>query len=467
MNEDKPGSLFQRIFQKNRISKEEYKQLEDETSPPPNLGVTFSDSRKIILSGLIVVGLFFGIGGLWVTFAEMTGAVIANGEVRVDTERKTVQHLEGGIVRKILVRNGDHVEVGQPLLLLDSTQIGAATDQALLQLAVIRIEEARLIAERELKAEPAWPKADGSIPEEKFAELLESSQKVFSSNRLALKNQSALLRKQINQLHEQIRSIDDRLIAGQQVSETLQEELEAKLVLFKDHYIDKTRILELRRALAEKQGSQAQLRGSQAEMRERVAEFELRIDSLESEYRQAAITRLAEMNQERFTLQQRLLPLQDARRRQEVTAPVSGEVVALQVHSEGGVLQPGQPILDIVPKESPLIVECKIKVSDITHIYYGQSADVQLLAFNTRTTPKISGKVVYISADRILHETPYGEQPTYVVHVEINKNELVDNELYLTAGMPAAVFIRTEPRTVLDYALAPLTETFDRAMREN
>ena len=165
-------------------------------------------------------------------------------------------------------------------------------------------------------------------------------------------------------------------------------------------------------------------------------------------------------------MQQKLLPLQDARRRQVVTAPVSGEVVALQVHSIGGVIKPGDPILDIVPKDSPLIVECHIQVSDIADVYQGQFTDVQLVAFPMRTTPKIKGEVVYVSADRMLQRTPYGEQPVYIVHVELNKQQLSENNLYLTAGMPAAVFIRTKPRTVLDYVLEPLKENFDRALRE-
>jgi HlyD family type I secretion membrane fusion protein len=467
MNMNKPTSLLQRLFRKNQVSKEEYEQIGDEKSPQPKLEIHFSDSKNIIRAGMIVVFLFFGVGGLWVTFAEITGAVIASGEIRVDTERKTVQHLEGGIVRKILVRNGDQVVAGQPLLQLDSTRVSATTDQYLLQLAAFEIEEIRLLAERDYLDEPDWPANDATIPQQKFDELLNSAQKVFSSNRLALENQSTLLRKQISQMLEQIRSMDDRIVAELQVSDTLQEELDAKQVLYEDHYIEKTQILELRRALSERMGVLAQLRGTQAEIRERIAEFELRIDALKSEYRQTSIARLSELQQQSFSLQQQLLPFQDALSRQEITAPVDGEVVAMQVHSEGGVLQPGQPILDIVPVDSPLIVECRIKVSDITNVFKGQMADVQLVAFSARSTPKISGEVVYISADRIMQSSPAGEQPGYIVHVELNKQELQDNNLYLTAGMPAAVFITTKPRTVLDYALEPLTESFDRALREN
>lgn len=459
-------SFLQRIF-KNSITADDYAQIEDENSPPPVLNIRFSDSRRIIFYGLLIVALFFGAGGIWMYFAEITGAVIASGEVRVDTERKTVQHLEGGIVRDIMVRNGDHVIAGQPLIVLDSSRIVATTDQLSLQIAAATLEDLRLKAEKSLLAEVPWPTQDSTIPQHKFAELLDAGRKVFQSGRRALKNQMALLNSQIEQLYQQDHSFDGRLNSEKQIIATLQDELDAKMVLFEQQYIDKTRILELRRAVAEHQGLMAQMEGSQAELRERVAEFKLRISALENEYRQQAINRQSEVQKRLFDLQQQLLPYLDARERLTISAPVDGEVVALQVHSRGGVISPGQPLLDIVPKDSPLIVECRIQVNDVTHVFKGQSADVQLLAFQQRTTPKIHGTVVYISADRIMQRTPYGEQPSYIVHVELDKQQLVDNDLYLSAGMPAAVFIRTQPRTVLNYALEPLQENFDRALREN
>ncbi len=454
------------LVEMDQISEGECTPIEDKTTQP-EVNLTFTESRKIIMAGLIIVGLFFGFGGAWVTFAEINGAVIANGEVRVDTERKTVQHLEGGIVREILVRNGDKVKQGQPLILLDGARVIAAVDQTQLQLTALEIKQSRLIAEQELGAQVNWPANDGQVPQAKFSELLAAEKKVFYSGRQSLENQIALINKQIDQLREQIQSIADRLVAEGQVSEALQEELDTKMVLYESQYIEKTQILGLQRALAEKRATQAQLRGSQAEMYEREAEFDLRIDMLKNDVRQKAVTSLSEVQQAVSDTQQRLLPLQDARQRLVVSAPVSGEVVALNVHSRDGVVSPGQPLLDIVPEDSPLIIENHIKVSDINHVFLGQEADVQLLAFSTRTKPKVKGKVVYISADRIMQQTPYGEQPTYVVHVQLNKQELIDNDLYLTAGMPASVFIKTDPRTVLDYALEPLKENFDRALREN
>mgnify|MGYP001247270830 CR=1 FL=1 len=463
----KPENWLRRIFFRNRITQDDYARIEDETTPPPELPIRFADSRRIIRSGLFIILLFFGVGGTWVTLARITGAVIASGELRVDTERKTVQHLEGGIVKDILVRNGDQVEAGQPLLVLDSSRVVSASDQLRIQIVAAQLDEARLNAEKNLESGVAWPPNDPEVPIHKYKELLESARKVFSSGRETLENKIDLLRKQIDQLDQQDLSITGRLQAEQQIIAALQEELDAKLILFEEQYIDKTRILELRRAVAEHQGLQAQLRGSQAELRERKAEFQLRISTLENEYRQEAVNRQSEVQQRLFDLQQQLVPLLDARGRLTVTAPVAGEVVALQVHSVGGVISPGQPLMDIVPKDSPLIVECRIMVNDITHIFKGQLADVQLLAFNRRTTPKIPGEVVYISADRILQKTAYGEQPAYIVYVELDKQELVKNDLYISPGMPAAVFIRTEPRTVLDYILEPLTANFDRALREN
>ena len=458
---------LQRFLMRNRITADDYEKIKDETIPPPELNISFADSRRIIMSGLIIVGLFFGIGGAWVTFAQISGAVIASGEVRVDTERKTVQHLEGGIIHNILVRNGDSVEAGQPLIILDSSRIVSQTDQILLRLAAAQLADLRFNAEKNLASQVQWPQENSDIEPEKFTELLNLARKVFTSGRETLGNQIAMLRKQIGQLHQQDLSLDGRLEAEQEIVATLQEELEAKMILFKQQYIDKTRILELRRAIAEHRGMQAQLRGSQAELRERTAELRLRISALENEYRQNAAQQQDEIQQHLFDLQQQLLPLLDARQRLSISAPVSGDIVAMQVHSIGGVVRAGEPLLDIVPHGSPLIVECHIMVKDITHVQKGQEADVQLLAFKQRNTSKILGHVVYISADRIMQRTAYGEQPAYVVHVELDKQQLKENNLYISAGMPAAVFIRTKSRTVLDYILEPLTENFDRALREN
>lgn len=426
-----------------------------------------SDSRAVVVAGMLIILLFFGVGGLWIGLAKLSGAVIASGEVRVDTERKTVQHLEGGIIQDILVRDGDLVRVGQPLIVLQSSRIVAATDQLYLQIMAEQLKNARLDAEKVMSAKVSWPANDGTVPPDSYNEMLESNQKVFKTGRQALENNIDLFHKQISQLQQQLSSLDGRLSADRQVIATLQEELDAKAILLAENYIDKTQVLALQRALAERHGEVAQLQGSQAELKEKIAELELRIASVQNEYRQVANREQSQVQQRLFELQQQLLPMLDSKNRLVVTAPVSGAVVALQVHSRGGVLNPGQPILDIVPENSRLIVECGIQVKDITHIAIGQYADVQLLAFNQRETPKIPGEVIYVSADRIIKKTSVGDLPSYIVHVELDKQALEKNNLTISAGMPASVFIRTEERTVFDYLVEPLLHNFDRALREN
>lgn len=462
---NKLALLWKRLLP-NDLSDEEYSRLQDENAPLPELKITYTDTRRIIHIGLLIVVLFFGFGGVWITVAEISGAVIAGGEVKVDTERKTVQHLEGGIVRSILVANGSRVKVNQPLIELESSRVLAGVEQLRLQLAASALEIARLEAEKEMGAKPRWPESLADISPDKFSELLESEVKVFASRRTSLDNQTGLLRKQIQQLKEQKISLGHRLSAQQEIINALEEELAAKEPLLKERFIDKTAILALQRALAENRGQLAQFQGALAEVRQKIAEFQLRISALEAEYQHEAVTRLSEAQQRQSDRQQQLQPLLDASQRLTITAPIAGEVVAMNVHSVGGVVGPGQPLLDIVPENSKLIIECRIQVQDITKVHDDQDADVQLLAFNQRVTPKIKGKVIYVSADRLVQNVPGGQMSYYQVHVEVDKDELEQNKLYLTSGMPATVFIYTEPRTVLDYILEPLLERFDKALRE-
>lgn len=458
--------LFWERIMPQDFSDEDYARLQDENASLPELKVAYTDTRKIVQVGLLILVLFFGVGGIWIAVAEISGAVIASGEVKVDTERKTVQHLEGGIVRAILVANGSTVRAGQPLVELESSRVLAGVDQLRLQLAASSLEIARLEAEKEMAKAVRWPDPFPGVTPGKFAELLESESKVFASRRTGLDNQVGLLRKQIQQLEEQAHSLGQRLSAQQEVVAALEQELAAKEPLLAERFIDMTAILSLKRMLAENRGQLAQFQGSRAEVRQKIAEYQLRVSALEAQYRQEAVAKLSESQQRQSDRQQQLQPLLDASQRLTVTAPIGGEVVAMNVHSVGGVVSPGQPLLDIVPEDSRLIVECRIQVKDITQVRDGQEADVQLLAFKQSTTPKIKGKVVYVSADRLMQNTPAGGMTFYLVHVAVDRAELVKNKLYLTSGMPATVFIYTEARTVLDYLLEPLKARFDQALRE-
>ena len=431
----------------------------------------FPDARRIINLGLLIVAVFFGGGGLWAVLAKVSGAVIFQGVVKVEAERKIVQHLEGGIIKEILVRNGDHVKKDQPLLILESSRISSAVDQLQAQMYTNIVSSARLTAEKDLAMSLTLP-AELKTPQGDYVStdikaLIDSETKVFNSQRKALQGQEDLIANQIEQIGEQINSLNERVKAEDTIIAALEEELQAKEILERDRFIDKSMVLQLKRSKAENAGLRGQFLGSIAENKEKIAAMKLQAVSLRNKYIEDATAKLGETGKLLLDLRERLRPLEDSQRRLSILAPMTGVVVGLNFHSVGGVLGPGQPILDILPEDSPLVIEGKIQLSEITKVTKGQKADVQLLAFDTRLNQKVLGKVSYVSADRVTENTSMGVQSFYNVQVELDKEALRTAGLYLSPGMPAAVYVLTKERSVMDYALEPLLKSANMAMREN
>ena len=429
------------------------------------------DPRRIINWGLLILVLFFGGGGAWVCLAKVSGAVVFQGVVKVAAERKTVQHLEGGIIKEILVKDGDRVVKDQPLVILESSRICSSADQLQAQIYVQTAMAARLEAEKEMADSVTFPGSlrnpEGTFLNPDVSAVVEAESKIFHSRRKAMQGQEDLIRNQIEQVGEQNASIEERIKAEELIIAAISEELTAKEALFRDRFIDKSVILQLKRTKAEHEGLRGQFKGTLAENREKTASLQLQVVSLHNKYVEEATTRLAETGSLLLDLRDRLRPLDDARQRLVIAAPISGEVVALNIHSVGGVLGAGQPILDIVPENSKLVVDGKIMLRDITKVAVGQKAEVQLLAFETRTKPKIPGTVRYISADRIVEQLAMGPQSFYLVEIDLDKEALSQAGLYLSPGMPAMAYVLTKERTVLDYAMEPLLLNFDMALREN
>ncbi|MBD3318189.1 MAG: HlyD family efflux transporter periplasmic adaptor subunit [Chitinivibrionales bacterium] len=186
---------------------------------------------------------------------------------------------------------------------------------------------------------------------------------------------------------------------------------------------------------------------------------------LRNEYSQKAINELASATQSVLELKDLLLPLVDARDRLEITAPVDGEIVNLRVHSEGGVIKPGEPLLEIVPALTTLIIEAPIPVNEITHVHLGQECDIQLSAFERHVTPKVNGEVTYISADRVVRSSAAGDFPCYLVHIEPDDIDIKEKGLYLSPGMPVEAFLVKEPRTIIDFIVEPLSRNFNHALK--
>lgn len=430
-------------------------------------GDDVEDPSRIIRQGLLVILLFFGGLGVWAVFGEITGAVVAPGKIKIETERKTVQHLEGGIVDAILVREGEDVREGQPLIILESVQVDASANMLRKQLVTQTAAQLRAEAEKELQGNLEWPDALRVMADQAHcADVLENEYKKFHARGEALRGQISLLQSQLAQVDAQIHGYEDQIRAETRIIATLEEELKAKRQLFKERYIEKSQILELERTLAGHEGNRGSLRQSVAQARQRSAELRLRIEDLRNRFVEQATAEVNALQNEILQTRERIRPLEDARKRLQIVAPVTGRVVDLKIHSRGGVVRPGEPLMDIVPEDNPLIAEIQVPVNKITDVYIGQEALVQLDAFDTRLVPHLSAKVTYISADRLEDRTTMGAMPYYLCYVEIDPESLKKEEVYLSPGMPATVFITTKKRSVLFYMLEPLLKSWERALRE-
>lgn len=428
---------------------------------------SIEDPRRIIRQGRIIILLFFGVLGVWSIFGTISGAVVAPGKVKIETERKTVQHLEGGIVDSILVREGDEVAAGQTLITLQSIQVDASVESLRKQLVAFMAAQVRYTAEKNKAESFTWPEELKVMAREAQSEdVLENEMKIFIARRDAFLGQFSMLRSQVAQVTAQISGLEEQLKAENAVIATLEEELKAKRQLFEERYLEKSQILELERMLATHQGSRGHLRQGIAETRQRRDEFKLRMDDLTNRIVEEATSMLGKIDNELLQIREKLRPLSDAKTRLNVLAPVSGKVVGLQVHSKGGVIRSGEPLMDIVPGDTPMIVEVQVPVNKITDVFIGQQAQVQLDAFDVRITPLLPARVVYISADRLEEKTGYGTMPYYLCYVEVDHKAIEAANVYLSPGMPATVFITTKQRTVIYYMLEPLIKNWDRALRD-
>ena len=416
------------------------------------------EARRVIRSGLAVIVAGAGAFLLWGFWAPLSGAIIAPGYVKVDLNRKVVQHQEGGIVRAVSVRDGDRVAQGQELVVLDDVRIDAQLDLLRTQLDAERAKTARLEAERSLAAKPVFPK---NLIKDEYRTREEA---LFRARREALDSQIAVLRKQIRETAEEAEALAQQVAAEERALKLQKEELESNERLLAQGYVQRTRLMTLQRAVAEYEARHSERRAELSKSRQRTSELEFRVLSMRNTYVQAATDELKESATRMFDLEERIRPSRDASERQKIVAPIAGEVVGLRVFNAGSVIGPREVLMEIVPTEKRLIVEARIRPEDINHVKQGSEADIRLTAYQSRTTPLVAGTVLYVAGDRLVEQQT--GHPYYTVHIDVPEKSLSDANLKLQAGMPAEVFIRTDTRSALDYLLAPVTTYLRRAMRE-
>lgn len=404
---------------------------------------------------------------LWLAFAPLASAVVAPGFVKVDLNRRPVQHAEGGPVREVLVRDGQRVKAGQPLLVLGDVAVDADRNRINYRVTVERAAQARLEAERAMAPALAFPPEVLAAAEAdpRIAEQVAKEKALFQARREALVGQVALLRTQRLKVDQEIAALRAQVTQAAESMQFQKEELETNRRMMKEGFVSQARITQLNSTFADYGVKLEERRSELARAEQRLVDTDLRIKSLESEYRQQASDQLKVLTSELSQIEQEQRKSSDAYARQTIFAPVDGTVIDLRYASVGAIVAPRENIAEIVPDESILVTEARIRPEDVNRVHVGQAADVRFTAFKYRTTHLAHGKVTYVSADRLVDKAT--NLPYYQVHVEVAADSMKAlGELRLVAGMPAEVYVLGEERTPLQYLMEPITDVLRKSGRE-
>ena len=433
---------------------------------PPRTPELRTDDHPERRMGLFILLAAIGGFSLWASMAPIDSAAVAPGLVAVEFNRKTVQHLEGGIVRDILVREGDRVAPGDLLVRLDDTQVLAQLEIARSQYLSSRALEARLIAERDGYREVVFP---GDLlaarGDPRVQEAMAGQEQVFSARAKAITGEMEVLQQRIEQLNEQIRGLEALSASKLERIESYKAEIKDFKKLYEKGLTDRLRLREMERLAAELEGERAEHQSSVASAQVQIGETRLQIIQVQRKQQTEVTQELRDTQSKLSDLRERVRALEDTVARTVVKAPVGGAVVGLAVHTVGGVISPGGRILDIVPQDEQLIVEARVSPIDIDRMAPGLEAQLRFSAFNTRTTPTVPGRVLTVSGDRITD--PNSKDSYYLARIQVTREGMDDlRGLSLLPGMPVDVMIKTGERTFFQYLIKPITDRLTKAFRE-
>lgn len=414
--------------------------------------------------GLATLVVAFGGFGTWAATAPLDSAAVANGEVQVESYRKTVQHREGGIVKTILVRDGTTVQAGQPLVLLDDTAVRASWDQMRSQLWDALGNKARLVAERDGATSIDFARVFADADQPRIHEVRRGQENLFQARRTMLDGQIAVLNRRIEQMNHEAEALRvERLSADRQL-QLVDDEVATVEKLVRRGLALKPRLLALQREAAKLQGSRDDYAARIARIGQTIEATRLEIANVTYRQMDEVATELREVDTQIRDLEQRITTTEDALNRTVVRAPQPGIVVGLKIHTIGGVLQPGEAVMDIVPQNESLVVEAHVKPEDIDRVYPGREAHVRFHTFVRGLTPPVAGQVSQVSAD-LLRDERTGKG-YYLARVRLDPQAVTRLPGPLVPGMQSDVLITTGERTTLEYLLAPLVRAMDGAMRE-
>lgn len=414
--------------------------------------------------GFGIIFVVFGIFGTWAAFAPLDSAANAPGVVTVQTYRKTVQHLEGGIVKELLVHDGDTVKKGDPLIVLDDSQVGAEYEMNRSQLVAAKATEARLRAERDGKTTIDF--GDALEPNTKRGQEAQLSETlVFNARRNSRLGEIAVLQERIGQLNEQIKGLGAMIGTKNSLGKSYTGEIGELSDLLAQGFVDKQRLLDQERKLDMLKSEIADHQSTITKTRLQINETQLQIVQLTKDFNSDVAKQLAETQTKVYDLQERTAAYKDRMSRIVIRAPEDGMVIGMTVHTVGGIVRAATPLLDIVPSVSDLIVEVHVLPVDIDRIGVGKTAKIRFSAFNSATTPEIEGVVTQVSADRLTDERTGA--PYYLARLRVTEEgERKLGDRKLVPGMPADALINTGERTMLQYILQPARNAISESMIE-
>jgi HlyD family secretion protein len=424
------------------------------------------DFRSYARLGYIAVGLVFGAFGGWAAMAPLDSAAHAPARVAVDGDRKPIQHLEGGIVREILVRDAQMVEEGQVLFRLQPTQAQANTEALRKQIDQAMALEARLIAERDGAASVAFPMAlTARRHVAEAAQAMSDQQRQFEERRRLNANQVAILKTRIDQTTRDLDGRERRLTALRQQAASFAQELESVTGLSQRGYYPRNKVLGLERERSRVEGEIGSAEGEMAKLREVLIETKLQVEQIDQRLNEEVNRELTDVRGRLGEARERLAIAEDVLYRVDVRSPRRGIVLGLKVQTAGMVVGPGAVLAEVVPADEQMVLSARVSPLDVQSVAIGQRAEIRFPGLSTRQAPTIFGEVRTVSADSLIDDVT--REPYFSARVVMDRAQVPEAFLRtIVPGMPADVLITTGERTMLDYLIGPLRDAIGKAMRE-
>ena len=415
----------------------------------------------------IILGAIVPIGA-WMALAPLSMAVVAPAFVKVDLNRRPVQHLEGGIVRTVLVRDGQFVKAGDPILILGDVGVDADRNRLAYRVNVERAALARLDAEQSLAKTLVFPPdvLAAARQDDRVKQALVKETSLFEARRNSINSEVALMRMQRERVEQEIVALHAQIGHAVSSHDSQAQALEAQRRLLKGGFIAPTRVVQLEAGLSDYAVKLEERRSELARAQQRLLDTDLKIKSVQNEYAKMASDQLKVTAAQLAEIEQERRKSDDAAGRQVVPAPASGEVIDLKFTSPGAVVRAGEPIAEIVPSDAKLMIEAQIRPEEINNVQRGQPARIKFTAFKYRNTSMVTGKVTYVSADRLIDRASNLPYYSVMILADVASVQAAGSELKLQAGMPAEVYIDGSTQTPLQYLTAPITATMRKAARQ-